>query len=156
MRRPFRTNLPLALLIGGCLFISRSPARAQGPGSGPSLGGYGAMSGEAMRAGGGSPIPIPYAGGFAGFMPYRMAGSGAPAVRARPTSAMGPLRTSFSRSSVSSGMSSMSGRIRLGGGMRPSTSRPGGMGVMPPSFGYPFRQPPSLLSPSAGMSASMP
>jgi hypothetical protein len=24
-----------------------------------------------------------------------------------------------------------------------------GMGVMPPSFGYPFRQPPSLLSPSA-------
>jgi hypothetical protein len=31
----------------------------------------------------------------------------------------------------------------------------GGMGVMPPSFGYPFRQPPSLVpaaTPGAGMS----
>jgi hypothetical protein len=36
----------------------------------------------------------------------------------------------------------------LGGGMRrmPATT---GMGVMPPSIGYPFRQPPSLLTPSA-------
>src|SRR3954447_5541421 len=106
MRRPLRTNLPLALWIAGCLSINGSPARAQGYGSGPALGGYGAISGEAMRPGGSSLLPIPYAGGFAGFMPYRMAGGGALAFRARPPAAMGPARTPFSLSSVSAGMSS--------------------------------------------------
>jgi hypothetical protein len=35
-------------------------------------------------------------------------------------------------------------------------SGPGGMNVMPPSIGYPFRQPPSLVAPSTpGMGMSM-
>jgi hypothetical protein len=47
-----------------------------------------------------------------------------------------------------------SGGMGLSSGMQPMTGSRG-MGVMPPSFGYPFRQPPSLVSPSsagAGMS----
>ncbi|MFI5460902.1 MAG: hypothetical protein ACHRXM_36290 [Isosphaerales bacterium] len=49
---------------------------------------------------------------------------------------------------------SLSGGMGLGGGLRrvPAAT---GMGVMPPSIGYPFRQPPSPVSPStfgAGMS----
>jgi hypothetical protein len=47
----------------------------------------------------------------------------------------------------------LSGGMGLGGGMRqmPTTS----MGVMPPSIGYPFRQPPSLLGPASGSGMSM-
>jgi hypothetical protein len=70
-------------------------------------------------------------------------------------------------STIASGMgSSLGGRRFLStsaarggmglGAMRPSGSGPGDMGVMPPSFGYPFRQPPSLLSTSSGMSMAMP
>jgi hypothetical protein len=49
------------------------------------------------------------------------------------------------------------GATGLGGGMR---TMPGsgtrGMGVMPPNFGYPFRQPPGLVSPStSGTGMSM-
>jgi hypothetical protein len=41
----------------------------------------------------------------------------------------------------------LGGGTGLGGMQRmPST---GGTGVMPPSIGYPFRQPPSLVSPSS-------
>jgi hypothetical protein len=41
------------------------------------------------------------------------------------------------------------------GGMRRMPGA-GGMGVMPPSIGYPFRQPPSLVGPPApGMGMSM-
>jgi hypothetical protein len=29
------------------------------------------------------------------------------------------------------------------------------MGVMPPNFGYPFRQPPSLVGPSSGAGMTM-
>jgi hypothetical protein len=34
------------------------------------------------------------------------------------------------------------------GGMRPMPG-PGGTSVMPPNIGYPFRQPPSVVSPSS-------
>jgi hypothetical protein len=45
--------------------------------------------------------------------------------------------------------------MRLGGGMQ-RMSGAGRSGVMPPSIGYPFRQPPSLLAPSTpGMGMSM-
>src|SRR5438105_4134795 len=105
MRLPFRTTLPLLLAIGGCLLTGTSAARGQEDGSGHSLGGYGAFSGVAMsRTGGGSLIP--YAGGFAGFMPYRMAGGGELAFRAHASTAMGPVRTSFSLMSPSAGMGS--------------------------------------------------
>ncbi|HEV3165823.1 MAG TPA: hypothetical protein VGZ22_17475, partial [Isosphaeraceae bacterium] len=152
-------------------------ASAQDFGSGGSLGGYGgSMSSSPSGMGMSGPV-IPYAGKFGGFMPARM-GGGSLSFPSRDTSAMGTSRTSFSLSSMSGGMSSMSGG--MGGGARSLSSfgsrggmgldggmglgsgmvRPmagaKGMGVMPPSFGYPFYQPPSLLSPSsAGMGMSM-
>jgi hypothetical protein len=78
-------------------------------------------------------------------------------------------RTSFSLSPMTGGMTSMSGsmgqgigaRTRaflsfgsqsgmgLGGGTRQVMPGAGGMSVMPPNFGYPFYQPPSLLTPSS-------
>jgi hypothetical protein len=122
---------------------------------------------------------IPYAGMFEGFMPSRMGGGSTLSFRSRPTAAMGSSRTSFSLSPLSGGMSAMSGGLggtRAGarvmsplgsrgtmglgggtglGGMQRMPSV-GGTGVMPPSISYPFRQPPSLVSPSApGMGMSM-
>jgi hypothetical protein len=166
-----RTNFLLVITIGGCLFTGPPRARAQGDLTGRSLGGYGATLAETMSRSGGSSL-IPYAGGFGGFMPYRMAGGGALAFRPRPNSTMDPVRSSFSLSSMSGGMGSgsrsfltsrarggmgsLTGGMGLSLGMRPQATRPGGMSVMPPSFGYPFRQPPSLGSSSGGMSISMP
>jgi hypothetical protein len=121
--------------------------------------------------GGSGPMIIPYGGMFEGFMPSRMGGGSPFSFRSRPTAAMESARTSFSLSPLSGGMSSMSGGLggsragtramsplgsrgtmRLGGGTglggmqrMPSV---GGTSVMPPSIGYPFRQPPSLVSPS--------
>jgi hypothetical protein len=43
---------------------------------------------------------------------------------------------------------------RTGGGMRAMPAA-GGMDVMPPTISYPFRQPPLLLTPSAGAGMSM-
>jgi hypothetical protein len=130
--------------------------------------------GSAMGMGG--PV-LPYAGRFGGFMPYRMGGGSGSSLSFQPRGDSGMItnRTSFRLSSMSGsmsftgGMSSMSsgmgsalgsgsgalsgfgssGGMGLGGGM---SSMPGGrgLGVMPPSFGYPFRQPPSLLGPSSG------
>jgi hypothetical protein len=117
---------------------------------------------------------IPYAGGFAGFMPYRMAGDVGDtlAFRSRPRSMMGPVGSSFRLSAGSGGMGSGSrpflnsgaraGMGSLGMGMGSSlrmsqpTTRLSALSVMPPNFGYPFRQPPSLGSSSGGMSMSMP
>ncbi len=141
-------------------------ASAQLPAGGEirSLGGYGgAMTDTGSGAGMGGPA-IPYAGKFGGFMPYRMGGSGGLSFQTRAAPPMGSGRTPFTLSPASSGMSSMSGGLGTsapfgtrspGGGMQPM-SGPRGMGVMPPNFGYPFRQPPSLLSPaSAGAGMSM-
>ncbi len=78
-------------------------------------------------------------------------------------------RTPFSLSPMTGGMTSMSGgmsngfgaRIRafssfgsydgmgLGGSTRQVLPGAGGMSVMPPNFGYPFYQPPRLLTPSS-------
>jgi hypothetical protein len=119
---------------------------------------------------------IPYAGRFGGFMPYRM-GGGSLAFSTRGTGIggggmLGSGRTSFrlapaagsgSMPAMSGGLGGGSafggrGMMDMGGGLRSLSPSPTGtrpMGVMPPSFGYPFRQPPSLVpdaSPGMGMS----
>jgi hypothetical protein len=120
-------------------------------------------TGSGMGMGG--PV-IPYAGTFGGFMPYRM-GSGSLSFQSRGTSPMASGRTSFSLSSMSGGMRQglgmgsspfaplgSPGVMELGRGMS-TMSGASRMGVMPPSFGYPFREPPSLVapaSPAMGMS----
>jgi hypothetical protein len=102
---------------------------------------------------------IPYAGKFGGFMPYRMGASSSLSFPSRSASAPGSNRTSFSLSPMSSGMgpggfNGAPGAMRpgagmgLGGGLQPMPG-PRSMGVMPPHFAYPFREPPSLLSPTA-------
>jgi hypothetical protein len=116
------------------------------------LGGYGATAGG--MSGGGSMIP--YAGNFGGFMPYRVGGGANLTLATRGTSMIGSSRMSFSLSPMSGGMSSrVGGKMSQGfGGMRPRTIGGGNMNVMPPSFGYPFYQPPSLVEPlssGAGM-----
>ncbi len=159
----------LIILVGVATSIVASTAQAQTAlTEGRSLGGYGGSMTD-TGSGMGGPV-IPYAGKFGGFMPYRMSGSGSLSYQSRGTSPMGSGRTSFSLSPMSGGMSSMpsgfgagsrtlspfgaqgamglGGGSRMGGGMN-QTSGTRGMGVMPPSFGYPFRQPPSLLSPSS-------
>jgi len=144
-------------------------AKAQGPGKSSSLGGYGAApvySNPELGGGGSGPMIIPYGGMFEGFMPSRMGGGNPLAYRSRPSAAMGSARTSFSLSPLSGTMGQNrgarmapafggAGGLRAGGGMGQRSPGPGGMGVMPPSLGYPFRQPPSLVPAStagAGMS----
>ena len=181
MGSTWRKTLACAFAVGGGLAVGTSSASAQGYGTPGSLGGYGATSSFASSGmGGNSPMIIPYSGMFEGFMPGRMGGGSELAFRSRPTMTMGSNRTSFSLSPLSGGMSSMSGGTARGigtgtrpmatfgspGGMRLSggTGLGGGMGrmsgagrssVMPPSIGYPFRQPPSLLSPSTSIGMSM-
>jgi hypothetical protein len=116
---------------------------------------------------------VPYAGNFGGFMPYRVGGGTSLSFSSRGTSTMEPSRTSFSLTSMRGGMTSMSaangqgpgsgsrslssfglrGGMRLEGEMR--QQMPGGMSVMPPNFGYPFYQPPSLPAPSSSGGMSM-
>src|SRR5262249_14851715 len=141
-------------------------AQAYGPSS--SLGGYGAMSGEANPdMGGSSPMIIPYGGRFEGFMPGRTGGGGLLTFRPRSTAPMESSRPPSNLSPMSAGVGidlrsrardlsafGPGGGVGPGGGM-PRMSRPGPSGVMPPRIGYPFRQPPNLLTPSgpaAGMS----
>ncbi len=165
MRPLPRALLAGALAIGVGQALAAGSARAQGVGRGGSLGGYGGSMGVGSGMGMGGPI-LPYAGRFGGFMPYRMgSGGGELAFERRSSTAMSPVRTSYGLPSMSRGMgqglagppmtSGALGGTGLGGGMRPSMPGGRGMGVMPPSFAYPFRQPPSLLSPNgpgAGMS----
>jgi hypothetical protein len=177
---PRRRLVASVLLLGGSLAIGNPPCRAQGLGSSAPLGGYGAVSGYANPGmGGSSPMIIPYAGMFDGFMPSRMGGGSALSFRSRPNAALESSRTSFRLSPLSGGMSAMSGspggfraigratsplgsrgRMGLGGGTglgsMPRMRSAGGASVMPPSIGYPFRQPPSLLGPStSGTGMSM-
>jgi hypothetical protein len=169
MRAVWRTFLATVLLIGSGSAISTSSAWAQSVGSRSSLGGYGATASSSMASMGvGGPI-IPYAGNFGGFMPYRMASGSSLSFSSRGASAMGSTRTPFSLSPMTGGMTSMSGGMGqgsgaptrafssfgrqsgmgLGGGMRQQMPGAGGVSVMPPNFGYPFYQPPSLLTPSS-------
>jgi hypothetical protein len=168
MRAILRAFLAGVLLIGVHSAISIPSAWAQSLGSFSSLGGYGATPGNSMASLGGGPI-IPYAGNLGGFMPYRMGGGSSLSFQSRGASAMASTRTSFSLSPMTGGMSSMSGSmdqgfgartrafgslssktgLRPGGDTRQVMPGAGGMSVMPPNFGYPFYQPPSLLTPSA-------
>ncbi|WP_406701073.1 hypothetical protein V5E97_20010 [Singulisphaera sp. Ch08] len=155
--------------VGGVIALSNARATAQDYGSSGSLGGYGAVSSYAnpgIGGGGSGSMIIPYGGMFEGFMPSRMGGGNSLAYRSRPSAAMGSARTSFSLSPLSGTMGQNRGTrmvpgfggprgLRVGGGMGQRSPGPGGMGVMPPSLGYPFRQPPSLVpasTPGAGMS----
>ena len=168
MRIDRTTIRVLALVIG--LGLGRFSASAQDYGGPGSLGGFGASSSGPMAGmGGGPPMIIPYGGAFAGFMPGRMGGGSALSFRTRPGATMDTGRRTFSLSPLSGGMSGMSGggvdgrlmapigsggTMGLGGGTGLGGMRrmSGGAGssVMPPSIGYPFRQPPSLVSPSSG------
>lgn len=170
MRGPARPTLAGILALGIAVAFGTSSAYAQGVGGSGTLGGYGAS----MSFGGGSmggPV-VPYAGRFGGFMPSRMGGGGDLSFQRRLSATMSPIRPSFSLSTMSDVTSATSGAagrgmgsggvpatpglgswMRLGGGMSPAM--PGGMGVMPPRIGYPFRQPPSLVGPASGAGMSM-
>lgn len=166
------------IVVGMFAALGAAPALAQSMTSGGrSLGGYGAsMSADNPAMGMSGPV-IPYGGNFGGFMPYRMGGGGDLSFRTRGASTLGSNRVSFSLSPMSA-MGSMTGGMGsgLGGGSRPFATAGSqgslglgagmstggrmatmpGTGVMPPSFGYPFRQPPSLSAPAAvGMGMSM-
>lgn len=178
MRIVVRTILACVVSVGVGQGVADSSARAQDPGLGGLLGGYGAMSGGSGSAmsggysvidptgmGGGVLVPV---GGRSGApVSSRMGGGGGLSFMARPTSVMTYSRPSFTMGSMGGGMRSMSGGMgqsfgrrsfslqgmglsggMTGGGMSRMPAG-GGMGVMPPSLGYPFRQPPSLLSPSS-------
>jgi hypothetical protein len=159
------------VLIAGAWTLGVAPARAQSDFRSQSLGGYGAASTRSMSEMGSSRSTISYAGSFGGFMPFRMTdrGAGAVSLSARGSSAMQSSRTSFSLAPMSGAMGSRvmsrgvsfeplrsQGLMGLDGG-RPM-SQTMGVGdrssVMPPNFGYPFYQPPSLLAP-AGSAAGM-
>ena len=172
MRTAWRAFIAVVLLVGVGMVAGPPSACAQGLSTARSLGGYGATTSNSM-AGMGGPI-IPYAGNFGGFMPYRM-GGGSLSFSSRGTSSMGSARTSFTLTPMTGGMTSMSGAmgqglgarprtsssfgsqggIGLGGGMRQEMPGAGRMSVMPPSFAYPFYQPPSLLTPSSSGGMSM-
>jgi hypothetical protein len=128
------------------------------------------MAPGGMSAGG--PI-IPYGGSMSGFMPSRMGGGGTGlSFSSRNSSMVGASRSAFRLSSMNREMAIPSGGFgqNIGGrtGIGASLSKYGfgsGMNrtmdtgresVMPPSFGYPFYQPPSPLGPSSafmGMSS---
>jgi hypothetical protein len=157
--------------IGASTLVVARSAGAQGLSISGSLGGYGAASSGSLAAMSGSSSPIiPYAGSFGGFMPYRMGGGGGLSFSSRNVSVMDSRRASFSLAPISGRMSSTTGGMRqglitgaqsfrgmgLGSGMSRQSSGRESMRVMPPSFGYPFYQPPSLVEPlstGAGMSS---
>ena len=162
MRSMTRAILASILVIGASLTSGVRSARAQGPG----LGGYGAMSGGLGMGGSGSSgmggsTMEPFAGRFGASMPASMGMGGGVSFRSRPSEVMSGGRTSFTVGPMGGGMGLGAGRrpfvlqdvggpagMGAGGGMRrmPMT---GGTGVMPPNFGSPFRQPPSLVPASA-------
>ena len=155
----------LLVLVMAGLWPSSADAQFSGGGS---LGGYGASSGSAVPGmGSGGAMVIPYGGRTEGFMPGRMGGGSPLSSRPRPSAGMNAPSRSFSLSPMTGGMTltpkgprPMSGGMGRGigpgsllsGPMGSRRSGPSGAGpgVMPPSIGYPFRQPPSLLSPAAG------
>jgi hypothetical protein len=164
----WRVWLAGLLLIFGHLAVGTSSSRAQSVGSRSSLGGYGATESMAPAGmGAGGPI-IPYAGNFGGFIPYRMGGGSPLSFSSRERSAMGPGRMSLTFPAMTGAMMPPSGglmpggraglgrlssfglqdRMGLGGAIRRPMTGAGSMNVMPPNFGYPFYQPPSLIGPS--------
>src|SRR5260370_753656 len=139
MRSTWRVARGILIFLGVGTTAGASTAAAQtaSTGEGRSLGGYGgSMTGAGSGTGMSGPV-IPYAGRFGGFMPYRMGGSGSLSFQSRGTSSMGSMRTSFSLTPMSGGMSSMGSS----GGMSQ------GFGARAPSF---FRSPGAIGS-SGGM-----
>jgi hypothetical protein len=171
MRRTLWKAGSTVVLTGWLLAIGTLPAQAQSVNASRSLGGYGATSTSPMAAMGATSPMIPYAGSFSGFMPYRMAsgaGSGL-SFSTRGSSVIQSSRSSFSLAPMSGGMGSSTGarsgslepfrsQSAMGVGAARMMNQPSGAGntnsVVPPNFGYPFYQPPSLLSP-AGAGAGM-
>ena len=170
----------VSLGIFGASFLAAVPtARAQEGG----LGGFGAMAGGTGSPMGSSVVTDPsgmgggtvepFGGRFGASMSSGMGGGGT-SFRPRPSAGMGARRTTFTIGPMGGGMSGGMG-MGLGssrrpfalqgpgrsagsglGGMRRRMPAARGMGVMPPSFGSPFRQPPSLLNPSSsGVGMSM-
>lgn len=181
MRATSRKVSVIAIVVGVSVVLSSTSARAQDPGLGGILGGYGAMSGASGSSMGGGynvvdpsgmggNVIVPAGGGSVAAMSPSMRGGGL-SFRPRSATTMYSARPTLVLDSMGGGMtrmgggmggrrpfalqpSSLTGGMGLGGGMRRMPAA-GGMGVMPPSIGYPFRQPPSLLTPStagAGMS----
>ena len=155
--RSFGRSLFAGSIAALAVATATPPAAAQGYGPSGSLGGYGAAPIYSSPGVGGSrPMVIPYGGTFEGFMPSRMGGGGSLNFGDRPPATMTTGPTPFR---LNSGMSrGFSTRPLMGSG--PGMGRrvlpgSGGMGVMPPNFGYPFRQPPSLL-PSGATASGMP
>jgi hypothetical protein len=164
-----RRQGPLAcvLMFAGAFGSGALPVQAQAQ----SLGGYGGSSSMATSGMGSSGQIIPYGGSLSGFMPYRMGGGGSgTSFAARNSSALGLTRSSFRLSSMNREMSMPRAAFgeslgRRAGGALFSPASGGGMNrmmdtsrdsVMPPYFGYPFYQPPSLLGSSSafmGMSS---
>ena len=168
MRDTTRAVLVGLLILGASLSRGISTARAQGVG----LGGYGAMtggSGPAMGGAGGGTL-VPFGGRFGAVMPSGTMGGGARlSFRSRSSESMNGSRTPFRIGPMGAGMGQGSGRRPFtlegagpglmsapGNDMRRRMPGSGGMEVMPPSLGYPFRQPPSLMTPSSsGLGMSM-
>jgi hypothetical protein len=165
--------LSMMICFAGCF----STVNAQSLGADRSLGGYGARMGSAGGSGMSGPV-IPYAGRFGGFMPYRMGGSGSLTFESRAGSIGESTRTPLTISPMRGGMSSLTGEmgrqsryaqtfslegamrqdgaINGSGGFGGPMSGAAGTGVMPPNFGYPFYQPPSLVAPAlSGLGMSM-
>jgi hypothetical protein len=155
-----------AALIAAPAWIWATPgAHAQSTSSVRSLGGYGATATSPMASMGSSSPMIPYAGSFGGFMPYRMAAGTSSSLSFSPRVSLAPesARTPFRLSPMSSGAGMGSGpgngslaplglrdAMRFGGGvMNPPMGAVNNTSVMPPNFGYPFYQPPSLISPAS-------
>ena len=173
----------LASAIAWGAVAGTTPARAQMamPGSGRSLGGYGAATISSYYGGGGGGY-LPYNGRASGFVPYRGNGIGGgmstqPIPRRLPQTPIGGVmmaETPIGGASLSSGMRGGNGR---GGAMgtRPESRTlvpfgyEGGIGMgnriigtpmtrqdrsrraTGPGFGYPFRIPPSLSGGSPSM-----
>lgn len=177
MRVPWFHSWAGVSMVSTILVLPPAPSKAQAPGIGGSLGGYGAMaggSGSAMIAGSapgsgmGSGSVAPFGGRFGAAAPSSMGGGGAVSYRPRPSSAMSGSRPALTLGPMGGGMSGgmgtgmgsrrrpfnlqdlgSSGGLGLGGVMRRPMPAATGVGVMPPNFGSPFRQPPSLLTPTA-------
>lgn len=134
----------------------------------------GAMAAVVDPSGMGAGTVAPFGGRIGVMMPSGMGRGGGMAFSERSSAMMSSNRPSFTISPMG-GMGAMSSGRDRGFTRRPFVLRPlaplggigtgdgmermagsRGMGVMPPNFGYPFRQPPSLLSGStSGAGTSM-
>jgi len=169
---PLSSTVAGAALISGVAWLFSAHVSAQAMPSRGSLGGYGGSTLD-MGAAANQPAGVsvlPYSGGYAGFMPYRMSRGGELGLQPRTGRFMGESRSGLTLAP----MSSPTGMSRSGGmgdalsrpliGTAGSTMLPGssfrgsprmGSGVMPPNLGYPFRSPSPLLRPArsgSGMS----